>query len=63
MCAAVGRPDEHAGEVPVAYVQLRPGVSCQEKGIAGICGPAHRRTCSGTQSGQDFACVTGHGRG
>jgi fatty-acyl-CoA synthase/long-chain acyl-CoA synthetase len=31
LCAAVGRPDEHAGEVPVAYVQLRPGVSCQEK--------------------------------
>ncbi len=23
--AAVGRPDPHAGEVPVAYVQLRPG--------------------------------------
>jgi acyl-CoA synthetase (AMP-forming)/AMP-acid ligase II len=31
LCAAVGRPDEHAGEVPVAYVQLRPGVSCHEK--------------------------------
>ena len=30
LCAAVGRPNEHAGEVPVAYVQLRPGVSCQE---------------------------------
>jgi acyl-CoA synthetase (AMP-forming)/AMP-acid ligase II len=30
LCAAVGRPDEHAGEVPVAYVQLRPGSSCQE---------------------------------
>ena len=25
LCAAVGRPDAHAGEVPVAYVQLRPG--------------------------------------
>jgi acyl-coenzyme A synthetase/AMP-(fatty) acid ligase len=24
LCAAVGRPDAHAGEVPVAYVQLRP---------------------------------------
>ena len=31
LCAAVGRPDEHAGEVPVVYVQLRPGVSCQEE--------------------------------
>lgn len=25
MCAAVGRPDAHAGEVPVAYVQVRCG--------------------------------------
>ena len=25
MAAAVGRPDRHAGEVPVVYVQLRPG--------------------------------------
>ncbi len=25
LCAAVGRPDAHAGEVPVAYVQLRAG--------------------------------------
>lgn len=24
LCAAVGRPDAHAGEVPVVYVQLRP---------------------------------------
>ncbi|WP_230180762.1 acyl-CoA synthetase [Aquabacterium sp. CECT 9606] len=29
MAAAVGRPDAHAGEVPVVYVQLRPG--CQAK--------------------------------
>ncbi len=25
MAAAIGRPDAHAGEVPVVYVQLRPG--------------------------------------
>jgi acyl-CoA synthetase (AMP-forming)/AMP-acid ligase II len=30
MSAAVGRPDPHAGEVPVAYVQLRPGVTVEE---------------------------------
>lgn len=27
LCAAVGRPDSYAGEVPVAYVQLREGAS------------------------------------
>ncbi|WP_080497567.1 acyl-CoA synthetase [Burkholderia ubonensis] len=27
LCAALGRPDMHAGEVPVAYVQLRQGAA------------------------------------
>ncbi|HEX6704795.1 MAG TPA: acyl-CoA synthetase [Albitalea sp.] len=31
MAAAVGRPDAHAGEVPVAYVQLRPGADVAEE--------------------------------
>lgn len=30
LCAAVGRPDPYAGEVPVAYVQLRPGMHVSE---------------------------------
>ena len=30
LCAAVGRPDAHAGEVPVAYVQLRPQMQASE---------------------------------
>jgi len=30
MAAAVGRPDAHAGEVPVVYVQLRPGCQATE---------------------------------
>lgn len=30
MAAAVGRPDTHAGELPVAYVQLRNGQSASE---------------------------------
>ncbi|MGO1071295.1 acyl-CoA synthetase [Lysobacter sp. CA199] len=31
MAAAVGRPDAHAGEVPVAYVQLQAGASASEE--------------------------------
>ena len=30
MAAAIGRPDAHAGEVPVVYVQLRPGLQASE---------------------------------
>lgn len=30
LAAAVGRPDAHAGEVPVAYVQLREGAQASE---------------------------------
>ncbi len=30
IAAAVGRPDVHAGELPVAYVQLKPGTSANE---------------------------------
>lgn len=29
--AAIGRPDAHAGEVPVAYVQLKPGTVATEE--------------------------------
>ncbi|HLP69821.1 MAG TPA: acyl-CoA synthetase [Rhizobium sp.] len=28
LAAAIGRPDAYAGEVPVAYVQLKPGAHC-----------------------------------
>jgi fatty-acyl-CoA synthase len=30
LAAAIGRPDAHAGEVPVAYVQLKPGAEVLE---------------------------------
>jgi fatty-acyl-CoA synthase len=30
LAAAVGRPDAHAGELPVAYIQLRPGATATE---------------------------------
>jgi fatty-acyl-CoA synthase len=31
LAAAVGRPDAHAGEIPVAYVQLQPGAALTEE--------------------------------
>ncbi len=31
LAAAVGRPDAHAGELPVAYVQLKPGAQATEQ--------------------------------
>ncbi|SAK57972.1 acyl-CoA synthetase [Caballeronia ptereochthonis] len=34
IAAAVGRPDIHAGELPVAYVQLKTGVSASEAELA-----------------------------
>jgi fatty-acyl-CoA synthase len=33
VAAAVGRPDAHAGELPVAYVQLRPGAMASEEDL------------------------------
>ncbi|MDF5939014.1 hypothetical protein P4234_16950 [Pseudomonas aeruginosa] len=33
LVAAVGNPDAHAGEVPVAYVQLNPGASCNPQAL------------------------------
>ncbi|MFL9935469.1 acyl-CoA synthetase [Paraburkholderia sp. RL18-103-BIB-C] len=34
IAAAVGRPDVHAGELPVAYVLLKPGISATEAELA-----------------------------
>ncbi|RKU01147.1 acyl-CoA synthetase [Burkholderia sp. Nafp2/4-1b] len=34
IAAAVGRPDVHAGELPVAYVQLKPDVTANEAEMA-----------------------------
>jgi fatty-acyl-CoA synthase len=34
VAAAVGRPDMHAGELPVAYVQLKPGAVTTEAELA-----------------------------
>ncbi|MGA9911947.1 MAG: acyl-CoA synthetase [Paraburkholderia sp.] len=34
IAAAVGRPDMHAGELPVAYVQLKPGTTITEAELA-----------------------------
>ncbi|MBU1345592.1 MAG: acyl-CoA synthetase [Alphaproteobacteria bacterium] len=34
LAAAIGRPDPHAGEVPVVYVQLKPGVAAGPDALA-----------------------------
>lgn len=36
MAAAVGEPDEYAGELPVAFVSLRPGASVNPSDLAGF---------------------------
>ena len=33
MAAAVGRPDSHAGELPVVYVQLKPGIQASTEDL------------------------------
>lgn len=38
-CAVVGRPDEAAGEVPVAFVQLKPGATATAKEIMDFTNP------------------------
>jgi len=38
IAAAIGRPDAHAGEVPVAYVQLKPGADVSEADLMGFVG-------------------------
>lgn len=37
LAAAVGRPDAHAGEVPVAYITPKPGVELDVKKIEAYC--------------------------
>jgi fatty-acyl-CoA synthase len=37
LAAAVGRPDRHAGEVPVAYVMPKPGAELDEEEIERYC--------------------------
>jgi fatty-acyl-CoA synthase len=35
--AAIGEPDRDKGEIPIAYVQLRPGVTASESELMGHC--------------------------
>ena len=36
LAAAVGRPDAHAGDLPVAYVQLKPGATATEADLSSL---------------------------
>lgn len=40
LAAAIGRPDPHAGEVPVVYVQLHPGAAVDAAGLLAFCDTA-----------------------
>jgi fatty-acyl-CoA synthase len=50
LAAAVGRPDAHAGEVPVAYVELKPGRAADPEELAAFAAehiaerPAHPKS-------------------
>src|SRR5690606_5029388 len=37
LAAAVGKPDAYAGELPIAYVQLKPGAACTEAELLDLC--------------------------
>jgi len=39
MCAAVGEPDAHAGELPVVFVMLKPGVSATPESLLASAAP------------------------
>jgi fatty-acyl-CoA synthase len=39
MCAVVGEPDAHAGEVPAAFVMLKPGVQLSTERLLGEVAP------------------------
>ena len=51
--AAVGRPDAHAGEVPVAYVTLAAGAAASEDGAARLGGGARPRARRRAQARRD----------
>lgn len=39
LCAVVGEPDAYAGELPVAFVTLRPGANCEAATLLAEVGP------------------------
>ena len=60
--AAVGRPDVHAGEVPVAYVTLAPGGHRHRGRAARLGGRPGRRTRRRTQGRHRARPAAGHRR-
>lgn len=39
LCAVVGEPDAYAGELPVAFITLRPGMQADAKDVLAWCAP------------------------
>jgi fatty-acyl-CoA synthase len=61
LAAAVGSPDLHAGEVPVAYVQNQARCFRLGEGIARFRGPPHPRTRSHSKACKDCASTSPDG--
>ena len=50
LAAAIGSPDAYSGEVPVAYVQLRPGQVCNVEELEAFAHLQHQRAGSRSQA-------------
>ena len=61
LTAAVGSPDAYAGELPVAYVQLKPGTDGHRGGAPRACGSDHPGEGGDPEADQDIVVFADHG--
>ena len=63
MAAAVGSPDSYTGEVPVAYVQTKPGTPVTEQELLDFAATADSRTRCGAQAREHHGIAACDGSG